>query len=38
MMQRYAIVTNGMTVETVAVEPDPTKITVTGADAVLATL
>jgi peroxiredoxin len=37
-MQRYVLITNGMTVETVAVEPDPTQITVTAADKVLAQL
>jgi peroxiredoxin len=38
LFQRFVIVTDGHTVETVAVEPDPTKITTTAADKVLATL
>jgi peroxiredoxin len=32
------MVTNGMTVETAAVEPDPTQITISGADQILAQL
>ncbi|EIN04457.1 Redoxin-domain-containing protein [Punctularia strigosozonata HHB-11173 SS5] len=36
--ERFVIVADGHTVELVAVEPDPTKITVTAADKVLALL